>query len=50
MRQEAYRDAAVSGKYKLLTAIAISIAIRCAAYKECTSGEKPATEATCCTH
>ena len=29
MRQEAYRDAAVSGKYKLLTAMAISIAIRC---------------------
>jgi AhpD family alkylhydroperoxidase len=29
MRQEAYRDAAVDGKYKLLTAMAISIAIRC---------------------
>lgn len=29
MRQEAYRDAAVAGKYKLLTAMAISIAIRC---------------------
>lgn len=29
MRQEAYRDAAVPAKYKLLTALAISIAIRC---------------------
>lgn len=29
MRQEAYRDATVAGKYKLLTAMAISIAIRC---------------------
>lgn len=29
MRQEAYRDAAVAAKYKLLTAMAISIAIRC---------------------
>lgn len=29
MRQEAYRDGAVAGKYKLLTAMAISIAIRC---------------------
>jgi AhpD family alkylhydroperoxidase len=29
MRQEAYRDATVSAKYKLLTAMAISIAIRC---------------------
>jgi alkylhydroperoxidase/carboxymuconolactone decarboxylase family protein YurZ len=29
MRQEAYRDAAVPSKYKLLTAMAISIAIRC---------------------
>lgn len=29
MRQEAYRDAAVPAKYKLLTAMAISIAIRC---------------------
>ncbi|MBA3753965.1 MAG: carboxymuconolactone decarboxylase family protein [Nitrospira sp.] len=29
MRQEAYRDAAVAGKYKLLTAMTISIAIRC---------------------
>ncbi len=29
MRQEAYRDAAVASKYKLLTAMAISIAIRC---------------------
>lgn len=29
MRQEVYRDAAVAAKYKLLTAVAISIAIRC---------------------
>jgi alkylhydroperoxidase/carboxymuconolactone decarboxylase family protein YurZ len=29
MRQEAYRDGAVPAKYKLLTAMAISIAIRC---------------------
>ncbi|RJQ47322.1 MAG: carboxymuconolactone decarboxylase family protein [Gaiellales bacterium] len=29
MRQEVYRNAAVSAKYKLLTAMAISIAIRC---------------------
>lgn len=29
MRQEAYRDATVPAKYKLLTAMAISIAIRC---------------------
>jgi AhpD family alkylhydroperoxidase len=29
MRQEAYRDGAVPAKYKLLTAVAISIAIRC---------------------
>ena len=29
MRQEAYRDAAVCAKYKLLTAMVISIAIRC---------------------
>lgn len=29
MRQETYRDAAVAAKYKLLTAMAISIAIRC---------------------
>lgn len=29
MREEAYRDAAVPAKYKLLTAMAISIAIRC---------------------
>lgn len=94
IRQEAYRDAAVAAKYKLLTAMAISVAIRCepcirayvrmahekgitqeelieflevamtmqgcpgeewalkayAAYKERTSGDKPATEATCCTH
>ncbi|MBX3304948.1 MAG: carboxymuconolactone decarboxylase family protein [Nitrospira sp.] len=94
MRQEAYRDATVAAKYKLLTAMAISIAIRCepcirayvkmacdkgitqeelieflevamtmqgcpgeewalkayAAYKECISRDKPATEATCCTH
>ena len=94
MRQEAYRDAAVAAKYKLLTAMAIWVAIRCepcirayvkmahekgitqeelieflevamtmqgcpgeewalkayAAYKEHTSGDKPATEATCCTH
>ncbi len=29
MRQEAYRDAAVPAKYKLLAAMTISIAIRC---------------------
>lgn len=29
MRQEAYREATVPAKYKLLTAMAISIAIRC---------------------
>jgi AhpD family alkylhydroperoxidase len=29
MRQEAYRDGAVPAKYKLLTAMVISIAIRC---------------------
>lgn len=29
MRQEAYRDAKVAAKYKLLTATAISVAIRC---------------------
>lgn len=29
MRQEAFRDGAVPAKYKLLTALAISIAIRC---------------------
>jgi AhpD family alkylhydroperoxidase len=29
MRQETYRDGAVATKYKLLTAMAISIAIRC---------------------
>jgi len=29
MRQETYRDAVVAAKYKLLTAMAISIAIRC---------------------
>lgn len=29
MRQETYRDGAVEAKYKLLTAMAISIAIRC---------------------
>ena len=29
MRQEAYRDAKVAAKYKLLTAMAISVAIRC---------------------
>lgn len=29
MRQEAYRDAAVLAKYKLLTAMSISVAIRC---------------------
>lgn len=29
MRQETYRDGAVPAKYKLLTAMAISIAIRC---------------------
>ncbi len=94
MRQEAYRDAAVAAKYKLLTAMTISIAIRCepcirayvqmavekgisqeefieflevaitmqgcpgeewalkayAAYKECTAGDKSATDATCCAH
>lgn len=94
MRQEAYRDWVIPAKYKRLTAMAISIAIRCepgirayvkmayekgtsqeelieflevamtmqgrpgeewalkayAAHKECTSGDKPASEATCCTH
>lgn len=29
MRQETYREGAVASKYKLLTAMAISIAIRC---------------------
>lgn len=29
MRQEAYREGSVPGKYKLLAAMAISIAIRC---------------------
>jgi AhpD family alkylhydroperoxidase len=29
MRQEAYRDGVIPAKYKLLTAMAISIAIRC---------------------
>lgn len=29
MRQETYRDGVVAAKYKLLTAMAISIAIRC---------------------
>jgi AhpD family alkylhydroperoxidase len=29
MRQEAYRDGAVPAKYKLLTAMALSVAIRC---------------------
>ena len=29
MRQEAYRDATVAAKYKLLTAMVVSIAIRC---------------------
>lgn len=29
MRQEAYRDGTVAAKYKLLTAMAISISIRC---------------------
>lgn len=29
MRQETYRDAAVVAKYKLLTAMVVSIAIRC---------------------
>jgi len=29
MRQEAYRDGAVPAKYKLLTAMAIAVAIRC---------------------
>jgi len=94
MRQEAYRDAAVPAKYKLLTAMAISITIRCepcirayvqmafdkgisrdelieflevamtmqgcpgeewalkafAAYKACTSKDKPTTDTTCCAH
>ena len=94
MRQEAYRDGTIPAKHKLLTAMAISIAIRCepcirayvqmaiakgvsqdelieflevamtmqgcpgeewalkayAAYKECTSEDKPATDAACCTH
>lgn len=31
MREEAYRDKAVPGKYKLLAAVAVSIAIRCEA-------------------
>lgn len=30
MRQEAYRDGAVAAKYKILTAMTISVAIRCA--------------------
>ncbi len=30
MRQEAFREGAVPAKYKILTALAISIAIRCA--------------------
>lgn len=30
MRQEAYRDGVIPAKYKLLTAVTISIAIRCA--------------------
>ena len=94
MRQEAYRDGDVPAKYKLLTAMAISIAIRCEpcirayvrmacdhsitreeliefldvamtmqgcpgeewalkayeAYKDCSSGNMPATDETCCTH
>ncbi len=94
MRQAAFREGTVPAKYKLLTAMAISIAIRCepcirayvqmaidkgvsqdeliefldvamtmqgcpgeewalkayAAYKECTSGDKSRSEATCCTH
>ncbi len=29
MREESYRDGAVPGKYKILTALAISVAIRC---------------------
>jgi AhpD family alkylhydroperoxidase len=29
MRDESYRDAVVPGKYKILTALAISVAIRC---------------------
>src|SRR2546427_5920187 len=29
MRQEAYRDAAVAAKYKLVTALVVSVAIRC---------------------
>ena len=29
MQQEAYRDAAVAAKYKLLTALVVSVAIRC---------------------
>src|SRR5260370_36048879 len=31
MRQEAYRDGAVPAKYKLLAALALSVAIRCEA-------------------
>jgi len=49
MRQEAYRDAAVAGKYKLLAAMAISVAIRCEpcirayvkmAYEKCISQDE----------
>ncbi len=29
MREESYRDGAVPGKYKILTALAISVSIRC---------------------
>lgn len=29
MREESYADATVAGKYKVLTAVAISVAIRC---------------------
>jgi alkylhydroperoxidase/carboxymuconolactone decarboxylase family protein YurZ len=94
MRQEAYRDGAIAAKHKLLTAMAISIAIRCepcirayvrmaydkgisqeefieflevamtmqgcpgeewalkayAAYKECVSGARSASQETCCAH
>ncbi len=94
MRQETYRDGAVPAKYKLLTALVASIAIRCepcirayvkvvhekgvtleelieflevamtiqgcpgeewalkayAAYKDCVSGDQPATETACCAH
>ena len=94
MRQQAYQDGVIPGKYKLLAAVAISIAIRCepcirayvkmayekgisqeelieflevamtmqgcpgeewalkayAAYKDCVSGDRSATETACCAH